>query len=121
MMLLQQEPSAQAAWTRIIVVAWGNSPNMAGCPGEFTATGATICARADSMKAPWRAAPRDATVNALRKLRRSISSSWIQSSFALSLTHRRSDRGVRSQGGHRLAVLSAAGRTRPLAAKNVFI
>src|SRR5580704_15725180 len=49
--LLQQYPSAHAAWTRTIVEFWGNSPILAACPGKL------------SVKESSKTTPRDAVVS----------------------------------------------------------
>src|SRR5580704_11117246 len=57
-MLLQQDPSAHAAWTNMIVEFWGKSPTLA-CPGTPASTCAVCCAGAHSAKDPSSAAPSD--------------------------------------------------------------
>src|SRR5580658_1415590 len=72
MTLRQQEPSAHAPCTKIIVEFRGNSLILEIC--EFTAAGGVFCARANLVREPSRAIPRDVAVSAPRNLRRSISS-----------------------------------------------
>jgi hypothetical protein len=75
MTFLQHEPSAHAPRTKTIVEFGGNPLVLEVC--RFAAARAVFCARANRVREPSRAIPKDAAVSAPRNLRRSIFSSLL--------------------------------------------
>src|SRR5580692_9351031 len=73
MTFLQHEPSAHAPCTKTIVEFGGNPLVLEVC--GFAAARAVFCARANRVREPSRATPKDAAVSAPRNLRRSMFSS----------------------------------------------